>query len=285
MLRAIPGPLAVALLLGAGAGCVSTSTHEAVLAELDQTNKKLATTQEQLQDTTSELKQENEKASDLDEKLTVALEQNQSLVTKVSSMGQNVEQLLGEKDQMKEERQRLKREVDELQRMRAAAEARNAEYKKLLGKLAKMIDAGTLNVKVRNGLMVVTMSNDVLFPPGGVRLKSEAQAAIAELAQELAAFQDRKFQVIGHSDPTPIRTSRFPSNWELSSQRAIEVVKVMINAGLPPNMVYAAGAAEFDPLVSNDNAENMAQNRRVEVVFVPKIDELPGFEKMLSAAN
>jgi chemotaxis protein MotB len=194
-------------------------------------------------------------------------------------MGQNVDQLLGEKDEISKERERLSQEVQELRRLREVAEIRNAEYNKLLSKLNKMIDAGTLEVKIRNGSMLVSMSSDVLFPPGGTRLKSAAKEAISELAQTIATFPDRKFQVIGHSDATPIRTPRFPSNWELSSQRAIEVVKLMVEAGVPPTMLSSAGAAEFDPLVENDTEENKLANRRVEVVFVPKIDELPGFEK------
>src|SRR6185436_903371 len=106
------------------------------------------------------------------------MDQNQQLVTKVSSMGQNVEQLLGEKDQMAQEREKLatdrkelSKEVEELKRMRASAEARNAEYKKVVDKLKKMMDAGTLDVQIRNGRMLVRLSSDVVFPPGGTTIK------------------------------------------------------------------------------------------------------------------
>ena len=101
-----------------------------------------------------------------------------------------------------------------------------------------------------------------------------------KLAMALAQFQDRKFQVVGHSDATPIHTARFPSNWELSTQRAIEVVKLLVEEGVPPEIISAAGSAEFDPLIDSDLPEDMAMNRRVEVVFVPKIDELPGFDSL-----
>ena len=83
------------------------------------------------------------------------------------------------------------------------------------------------------------------------------------------------------STATPIRSARFPSNWELSSQRAVEVVKVMIEAGVKAEMLTAAGAAEFDPLVDNETPENRSTNRRVEIIFLPKIDELPGFDQVL----
>ncbi|MFC1654266.1 OmpA family protein [Myxococcota bacterium] len=186
-----------------------------------------------------------------------------------------------ERQELSAEQQQLARQIQELQRMKAAAEKRNADYKRLLGKLKKMIDAGTLQVKIRNGRMIVQMSSDVVFPSASVRIKAEAKEAIMELAQTISTFTDRKFQIVGHSDPTPIHTARFPSNWELSSQRAIEVVKLMVEAGVPPEMISAAGNAEFDPLTENETPEGRTTNRRVEIVFVPKIEELPGFDQVM----
>lgn len=266
-------------------GCVSSGTHEAVLAELDQTKQELATTTETL---TGERDEASKKAETCDTNLATALDRGQQLEAKLVSMGQDVEKLIGEKGKLTHERERLEneqkelaKEIEQLKRLRAAAEARNKEYRTLLSKLHKMIDAGKLEVKVRGGRMLVQMSSDVVFPPGGTRIKAEASEALTELAQTLAQFKDRKFQVIGHSDSTPIRTARFPSNWELSTQRAIEVVKLLVQEGVPPEIISAAGAAEFDPIAPNDTPENKALNRRVEVVFVPKIDELPGFDDVL----
>ena len=265
--------------------CVSTGTHEAVVKELEKTRADLEATRAGL---TKERDECVDKNKTCDQNLTTALDQNQQLVTKVASMGQNVEQLLGEKGELSKERERLEadqknlaKEVDELKRMRAASEKRNAEYQTLIGKLAKMIDAGTLQVKVRNGRMLVQLSSDVVFPPGGTRIKPEGKDAFSQIAEALKQFPDRKFQVIGHSDSSPIHTERFPSNWELSMARSLEVVKLLIEAGVPPTMLSAAGAAEFDPLVTNDSEENKAMNRRVELVFVPKIDELPGMDDVL----
>lgn len=269
----------------AAAGCVGTGTHEAVLAELDKAKKEMASTSQTL---TGERDEAIAKSEKCDGNLTLALDQNQQLVAKVSSMGQDVEQLLGERGELTNERERLTaeqkelaKEVVELRRLRSAAEARNKEFKTLLSKLHGMISAGKLQVKMRNGTMLVQMSSDVVFPPGGTRIKTEGREALVELAHTLAQFKDRKFQVVGHSDATPIRTARFPSNWELSSQRAIEVVKLLIESGVPPEIINAAGNAEFDPIADNDTPENKELNRRVEVIFVPKIAELPGFESAL----
>lgn len=257
-------------------GCVSSGTHEEVVAQLKKTQEELAATKEELAETEQEKAQVAEqkkeveaKAEQLDSELTKATTNNEILAKKVTEMGQNVEALVGEKS-------KLRQEVEELDRMRAAAEARNKEYNKVFAKLKKMVDAGTLQIKFRGGRMLVQMSSDVVFPPGGTRIKPEAEEAIRELADTISSFPDRKFQVIGHSDATPIKTARFPSNWELSSQRAIEVVKVLVDAGVDPGMISAAGSAEYDPIAPNDTTENKAMNRRVEIVFLPKLDELPG---------
>jgi len=205
-------------------------------------------------------------------------DQNAQMASKLTALGQNVDQLTADKTSLSEDRAALAKQVEELNRLKAAAEQRNAEYRKVMEKLNKMIDAGTLQVKIRNGRMLVQMSSDVVFPPGGVNIKPEAKAAIQQLAQTIKEFPDRKFQVVGHSDNQPIHTPRYPSNWELSSQRAIEVAKLMIEAGVPATNISAAGNAEFDPIAPNDSVENKTQNRRVEIVFMPKLDELPGFD-------
>jgi len=272
------------ILLSSAACLVTKGTYEQCTTALDATKKQLAGTQTDLDSTRTERDGLKKDRDDLSIKLTDAVGQNQQLVSKLTSMGQNVDRLLGEKDKLGKERAELAQQVDELSRLRVQAEERSADYKRLLQKLHNMIDAGTLQVKIRNGRMLVQMSSDLLFPPGGVRLKPEAQMAIESLAETLKAFPDRHFQIVGHSDSTPIATQRFPSNWELSAERAIEVVKVLVDAGVPASNLSAAGNAEFDPLVDNDSNDHKQQNRRVELVFMPKIDELPGFKDALSSA-
>ncbi|HSI03595.1 MAG TPA: flagellar motor protein MotB [Myxococcota bacterium] len=246
--------------------CVGSGTHEAVVKERDQLKNDLAGCQT--------------KSGACDADLVKTRDQNAQMVSKLTALGQNVEELTASKAAVSDEKAALAKEVEELRRLRASAEQRNAEYRKVMEKLNKMIDAGTLQVKIRNGRMVVQMSSDVVFPPGGIIIKPEAKAAIEQLAQTIKEFPDRKFQVVGHTDGAPIKTARFPSNWELSTQRAVEVTKLMVQAGVPAANISSAGNAEFDPLVANDTPENKTTNRRVEIVFMPKLDELPGFENV-----
>lgn len=304
----MPKLLVFVVIAGLMVSCVTSGTHQLTLDELaaqKKSNETLSAENEALKKEVADLTAEVAKLKgdlaklkkDLDEmskNFMDAMAFNDDLKKKLKEKGASIEELDAKnkelaakkdeeakraaEDQAKfaAEQQRLKAELEQLKRMKEAAEKRNAEFNNVMAKLKKMIDAGTLSVKIRKGRMIVTLSSDILFAVGATELTPEGKAAIEELAGTLKEIPDRNFLVVGHSDSTPIK-KKFASNWELSSQRAIEVVKLLIAGGVPPTMLSASGSAEFDPIADNDTPENKTQNRRVEIVFLPKIDELPGF--------
>ena len=148
-----------------------------------------------------------------------------------------------------------------------------------------MIDAGQLKVIIRDGRMVIALESDVLFDSGKTNIKPDGQTALAKLAPVLAGITDRKYLVTGFTDDVPIHTQRFPSNWELSTARAVEVVKFLVSSGLKPQQVAAAGYSEFDPVVTNDTPEHRAQNRRIEIVLQPNLSDLPSLDNLQGAAK
>ncbi len=115
--------------------------------------------------------------------------------------------------------------------------------------------------------ILVRVRDRVLFDTGSATLGPDAEPVlrrIAELAKELGSA----VAVEGHTDDRPIRTKRFPSNWELSTARAASVVRWFIEkAGLPAGKLRAAGFADTRPVVPNDSPEHRSRNRRVEFVF------------------
>jgi chemotaxis protein MotB len=172
----------------------------------------------------------------------------------------------------------------ELEELRAAKAEREKElqvYKSLFAKLKKLIDAGTIKVVFRKGKMMVEMSSAVLFDSGKSVLKEDGRNTLTEITQALMSVADRDFLVAGHTDNIPIKTARFPSNWELSAERAIVVVKHMIDQGFPQDHIGAAGYAHVDPVGSNDTPEGRAENRRIEIILVPNLGELKGIREML----
>lgn len=165
-------------------------------------------------------------------------------------------------------------ELDELKKQKAAAEARLKLFDEFLAKFKKMIDAGKLDITVRRGQIVLALGTDILFDTGKTEIKDDGKAALAEVAEALKTVSGRRFQVAGHTDTVPIKTKEFPSNWELSTARAVAVVKLLNDKGVKSDALSAAGYAEFDPASPNTTDKGRQKNRRIEIVLVPNIDEL-----------
>ena len=183
------------------------------------------------------------------------------------------------------ENAQLMQAVAELEARKARTDAMLSSYQDLVSKFQAMIDAGTLTVKVVDGRMVVELATDILFPPGGASLSREGKAAVADVAKILASIQDREYQIAGHTDDKPIATQQFPSNWHLGSARAIAVSRLLVAEGLPPERVSAASYAEFRPADTNKTKEGRANNRRIDIIIVPDLSELPGFDELSRMAE
>jgi chemotaxis protein MotB len=199
---------------------------------------------------------------------------NNELSQRLKSVGQSVETLSGEKGSLSKALAETKARLEELRKQQAAAEARAAQFRELAARFKKLVDAGQLKVTMRGGRMVLELSNDVLFDSGRTDLKEVGKKTLAEVAAVLRTMGDRRFQVAGHTDNVQIRTARFPSNWELSTARAVEVVKLLVDSGMDSRNLSASGYSEFAPLDSNDTPDGRARNRRIEITLVPNLEEL-----------
>ncbi len=160
------------------------------------------------------------------------------------------------------------------------AQARLATFRSMLSQLKSMIDSGKLQVSIVRNRMVVQLPEAVLFPSGSDRLRKEGQMVLAELGPVLTSLKGREFQVGGHTDNVPIRTKRFPSNWDLSAARAVNVTELLIASGVASTRISAAGYADTQPVASNDDKDGRAQNRRIEIALLPNLDELPDLSEL-----
>ena len=153
----------------------------------------------------------------------------------------------------------LARQVQELQHYRSD----------FFGRLRELL-------KDRKDIRVVgdrfVFQSEVLFPSGQATMTPEGLAAIDQLATAIIELEksipkeiDWALQVDGHTDIRPISSSLFPSNWELSSARAISVVKYLISRGVAPTRLVAAGYGEFQPLEEGASEEVLRRNRRIEL--------------------
>jgi type VI secretion system protein ImpK len=142
----------------------------------------------------------------------------------------------------------------------AAANPRIAEQ------LSAEIARGEVAVSDAAGTSTIVIRSDRLFASGSARLEASVEPVVLRVAEALDSVPGTVV-VTGHTDDVPIRTARFPSNWELSTERAASVVKLMSSRLKDPGRLKAEGLADSAPAVPNDSAANRARNRRVEIIL------------------
>ena len=120
----------------------------------------------------------------------------------------------------------------------------------------------------RRGLVVRVLTDNLLFVSGSATLKPGASELLDEVSQLLNLDPSHPITVEGHTDNQPIATAQFPSNWELSTTRATNVVRFLISRGVSAYRLGAVGYADLHPIASNATAAGRAENRRVEIVLM-----------------
>ena len=119
--------------------------------------------------------------------------------------------------------------------------------------------------------------SEILFESGSIEIQSSGRVALSLIAKTISDLIDEiptelnwVLQIDGHTDKVPISTSKFPSNWELSHARALEVVKFFIGQGVPADRLSANGYGEYQPINLGDTREDLKQNRRIELKITQK---------------
>jgi chemotaxis protein MotB len=235
------------------AGCgVSRSEYDAKVQEADVAKKQVSQLQPQIAQLQQRATADEQQINDL--KTALGIAQSQAITDEQKS------------------------QLDEAKRAMQDAQERGKLVEDLESKFKKMIDAGHLKVTTRHGRVVLQLHNDVLFDTGDADVKPDGKLAVEEVATALKGVGGKRFQVAGHTDNQPIVTAKkilFPTNWELSSARAIAVVKLLLAHGVDPGVLSAAGYGPFDPVASNGTPDGQAKNRRIEITLVPHVSELP----------
>jgi chemotaxis protein MotB len=193
--------------------------------------------------------------------------QNQEVLDRMRAMGRNV-------DDMGAAQSALQAELDAARAREEAARARVEAFRRMLSQFREMIASGQLRVRIVRGRMVVELPENILFDSGSAELKDTGKETLRRVAQILAQIPDREFLVAGHTDNVRVRRS-WPSNWELSAARGVVVTRFLAENGVPGPRLAAAGYGPFAPVANNGTPQGREQNRRIEIILMPKLDELP----------
>jgi chemotaxis protein MotB len=254
--------LAVSTLVAFISGCVSSRTHDAALQELSNTKQSLLEAQteiEQKQQTLAQLK------------------------LQLDSAGKELVDLQIKRQDLQQALQETNLQLEMMREIQEETKQRNEIYAQFVERLQGMIDAGQLSVNIRNGRITIELPNNVLFDSGRAQLNQDGKQALTQVAGILAQFKDRRFQVEGHTDDQPINSALYPSNWELSTARALAVVHLLTEADVDPVNLSAAGFGEYQPRADNATPEGRQFNRRIEIVMLPNLeilsDEIPKLDQ------
>jgi len=220
------------------------------------------------------------------------------LTNKLQEMGLNLDNLTQQLQQSGSEKQelgsrlaQLNKALDEYKVRAAQLEKIKERFELLRSKLQKLTNLG-LKVEVRRNRMVIRLPGDVLFASGKDELKDSGKKvldAVAEVIRNDKTLSARYFQIAGHTDNKPLKGPPFNDNWGLSVMRAREVLVYLTSAvntkggggGLDANRLHAAGYGETDPIAQNTTDDGRQQNRRVELVLMPDVEEMLDLKSLI----
>lgn len=251
-------------------GCMLKSTHVKKVNELQDQINGLNKDKSEIQDKFDSAERHIKKLQKDKRRLTKSQQRLEKKLAELAQDRNNCQNNLRELTATRGELgAKLQSAITQIERLQQLARERKALFDRLRASLQSMVDAGKLSVRMRHGLMVLQLSENILFDSGQSQVKRDGRLAIEQVTQLLKNTK-RRWQVSGHTDDR----GDVNFNWRLSVQRALSVQTVMLKAGMPPDMISVAGFGQYQPVVDNDSAENRALNRRTEIVLLPNLEEL-----------
>jgi len=209
--------------------------------------------------------------------------QNDTLQAQVKTLSGEVDALKKDKEALQKEKETTLKEKDALQDKantlsQKAEKAEQLEkatqtYQDLTKKLEKEIQEGQVKITEMKNRLTMTMVDKIIFPSGSAEISKAGKKVLDKVISILKDVKDKRIQIEGHTDNVPIYSSlksKFPTNWELSTARATQVVRYLQEeGGIAASLLSATGYAEYQPVASNKNEAGRHKNRRIEIVLLP----------------
>jgi chemotaxis protein MotB len=271
----------VAMITGCG---YSEDEWQAQLAKYSQLAQKNKATEGQRAATQAELDKTQKQVAELKDQL-------QKMGVNLDTINQQLAQTGTANQQLAKNVEDLQRALKEYQERAAQLERIKARFELLRDKLKKLTELG-LKVEIRRNRMVIRLPGDVLFASGDDKLSKEGDKvldAVADVIRNDKQLSGRYFQVAGHTDNKPLKGGRFGDNWGLSAMRARQVLLYLVSpadakeggGGLASDRLHAAGYGDTDRVSKNDADDGRKQNRRVELVLMPDVEEMLDLKSLI----
>lgn len=211
--------------------------------------------------------QRDKVASDREELDRILQSRSDSLSQSIFELRRKVTDLDAENAKLKEENAILvKAREEQVQKV-------SSTYESLLEKMKSEISKGQVTISELKGKLTVNMVDSILFDSGRAEVKKGGLEILGKVISILKDVNDKSIRIEGHTDNVQIvgvLAKRYPSNWELSAARAINVARYLQDQGIDPGQLSAVAYGEWKPVATNDTAEGKAKNRRIEIILVPK---------------
>ena len=271
------GLLAVAAVLLVLGGCVAKSDYLRKQAEADALNRDVAalTAENQglrerisgIEERFNGLQVEKERLTaewnDLDARLNTLKEETNRTIEEQRN---RITELEGDKQMLGESIALLKKSKE------AEVKTVSKTYEQLLAEMKGEIEQGQIAITELQGKLTVDVVDKILFDSGQAEVKPEGLAVLKRVVEILMTVTDKVIRIEGHTDNIPIAGSlakRYPTNWELSAARALNVTRYLEKEGIDPSILSAAAFGEYQPVAENDTPEGRAKNRRIAIILLP----------------
>jgi chemotaxis protein MotB len=288
--------LVVLLAAGLSACSVMQGTYQKKVDEADTLTRRLAALQKEHDDLAAEnaaLKARNEElqadlagtkermATDLayvtaqrDKAAADKEELDRILRSRSDSLSQTISELRSRVADLDAENAKLKAENAGLVKAREEqVEKVSSTYESLLEKMKSEISMGQVTISELKGKLTVNMVDSILFDSGKAEVKKGGLEILGKVVSILKDVSDKSIRIEGHTDDVQISRAlaqRYPTNWELSAARAINVARYLQGQGIDPGHLSAVAYGEWKPVATNDTEAGRAKNRRIEIILVPK---------------
>lgn len=265
--------LAVVIPLFLTAGCVTKSTYTKKVDEMTTIQAKQQTENDSLK---SELAILQKKSDELSAQLNKTSMEKDQLMTDRKEL----EKILNSKSltktvyEMRQENAKLKVDIDELKKSKETeVQSVKKTYEDLVGQMKGEIAQGEVTITQLKGKLTLNVVNEILFESGQADVKAQGLKVLQKVVDILKNIHDKNIRIEGHTDNVPITGTLakiYPTNWELSAARAINVTKYLQKQGLSAENLSCVAYGEYKPIADNSTSEGRSKNRRIAIILQPK---------------
>ena len=199
--------------------------------------------------------------------------ENKGLKDQVKSLTGQKEDLSLKVTNLAAENSRLQENLTQITKKTREVEKASTTYQQLLQEMKGEIAQGQITIKELKGKLTMDVVDKILFASGEAKVKKEGLDVLSRVVDILKTVKDKNIRIEGHTDNVKIAgrlASVYPTNWELSAARAINVSKYLQEKGIDPSILSATAFGEYQPVADNTTPEGRAKNRRIAIILLPQ---------------